>query len=221
MLALNNANQRNVFYHETQVADLCGKHALNNLLQRELFTVQYLNEISARLSLNEAAFLLPGTERSIFGINGNYSIEVLINALIGQGYIPNRLLDAQVVQAMTEVSAAAYLVSITGHYYAIRRFNNNGPLWIFESLKPRPYIDNDHFQFLINSGGSLNYTAIYQVFDQSGQVLPAMPVEIAPQALHLDVNEAIELERCSQVTRTFSTLSFNPSEEEIFSGIYD
>ena len=220
MIAINNANQRNVFYHETQVADWCGKHALNNLLQRELFTVQYLNEISARLSLNEAALLLPGTERTIFGINGNYSIEVLINALMEQGYTPNRLLDAQVVQALTEVSAAAYLVSITGHFYSMRRFNNGRPLWIFESLKPRPYIDNDQFHYLINSGGSLNYTAIYQVFDQSGQVLPAMPVEIVPQPLAL-MNEAIELQRCSQVTRTFSTLSFNPSEEEIFSGIYD
>ena len=119
---MNIGSRGNVFFHETQVSDLCGKHALNNLIQRELFTAPYLNEISRRLSINEAALLLPSTEKTVFGLNGSYDIQVLLIALMEHQYTPIRLLDVDVVQRSIEMSSSAYLVSITGHFYAIRIF---------------------------------------------------------------------------------------------------
>ena len=211
-------------YHETQVGAECGKHALNNLLQRGLFTVQMLNDISRRLSNNERIVLDSSQEPTVFGINGSYHIEVLVVGLIDHHFMPIRLIDMDILQLPAHTLAAAYLVTVPtanvkeGHYYSMRRFTNGGPLWILDSLRARPYIDNNHFEYLINSCGMMNYLAIYQVFDQSGQDLPAMPAEVPIPANQILTNEAVELERCSQVTRTFSTLSFNPSDEEIFSG---
>ena len=215
---MNNGRTINVLYHELQVSDQCGKHALNNLVQRELFTVEMLDTISLRLSRIEATLIRPSQTRTVFGIGGSWNMEVLQAALIEQGLTPVNLTYENIVEISTRTSAGGFLISKIGHFYSMRRLNEDGPLWLFDSMKPRPYIDNDHFNYLINRGGDLNYILIVQVYDRTEQLLPAMPSEASHRASQVLSNEAFEIERCSQVTRTFSTLSFNPSEEEIFSG---
>ncbi len=84
-------------YHERQEALLCGQHALNNLVQRHVFSAGSLAEIAEQLDQMELNFMAQnnegGTESKDFmkrvaegsgnvDESGNFSIEVLRSALL-------------------------------------------------------------------------------------------------------------------------------------------
>ncbi|KAM9510600.1 josephin-2 [Guaruba guarouba] len=65
-------------YHERQRLQLCGLHALNNLLQRRCFTRRAAEDICKRLA--------PGARLNPHrGLLGNYDVNLIMAALQGQG----------------------------------------------------------------------------------------------------------------------------------------
>ena len=54
-------NPRTWIYHERQQAALCGQHALNNLLQRSVFSPNQLAQIAQQLDREELAMYRRGS----------------------------------------------------------------------------------------------------------------------------------------------------------------
>ncbi|KAF6288250.1 Josephin domain containing 2 [Rhinolophus ferrumequinum] len=67
-------------YHERQRLELCAIHALNNVLQQQLFSQEAADEICKRLAPD--CRLNP--HRSLLG-TGNYDVNVIMAALQGLG----------------------------------------------------------------------------------------------------------------------------------------
>ncbi|XP_070079287.1 josephin-2 isoform X6 [Equus caballus] len=67
-------------YHERQRLELCAVHALNNVLQQQLFTQEAADEICKRLSPDSRL----NPHRSLLG-TGNYDVNVIMAALQGLG----------------------------------------------------------------------------------------------------------------------------------------
>lgn len=71
-----------MIYHEKQVRELCGLHALNNLFQqRDAFTKTELDAICHTLSPDD--WINP--HKSLLGL-GNYDINVIMKALQDRNY---------------------------------------------------------------------------------------------------------------------------------------
>uniref|UniRef100_F1ME39 ubiquitinyl hydrolase 1 n=1 Tax=Bos taurus TaxID=9913 RepID=F1ME39_BOVIN len=67
-------------YHERQRLELCAVHALNNVLQQQLFSQEAADEICKRLAPDSRL----NPHRSLLG-TGNYDVNVIMAALQGQG----------------------------------------------------------------------------------------------------------------------------------------
>lgn len=89
--------QQHWIYHERQEAQLCGQHALNNLVQQNAFSPSYLAEIAFQLDQMELNFMSQNNEGGVSSKDylkrmaegsgnvdesGNFSIEVLRSALL-------------------------------------------------------------------------------------------------------------------------------------------
>ena len=68
--------QKESLYHENQQLELCLLHAINSLLQENIFTQKMLNNICKELSPNK----LINPHKSILQ-TGNYDVNVLIKVL--------------------------------------------------------------------------------------------------------------------------------------------
>ncbi|XP_027370833.1 putative L-aspartate dehydrogenase [Bos indicus x Bos taurus] len=67
-------------YHERQRLELCAVHALNNVLQQQLFSQEAADEICKRVGPDSRL----NPHRSLLG-TGNYDVNVIMAALQGQG----------------------------------------------------------------------------------------------------------------------------------------
>nr|KAF6406987.1 Josephin domain containing 2 [Molossus molossus] len=67
-------------YHERQRLELCAIHALNNVLQQQLFSQEAADEICKRLAPDSRL----NPHRSLLG-TGNYDVNVIMAALQGLG----------------------------------------------------------------------------------------------------------------------------------------
>ncbi|XP_069038556.1 josephin-2 [Lepisosteus oculatus] len=67
-------------FHERQRLELCAIHALNNVLQEQVFTKETADEICKRL----APQCVVNPHRSLFG-TGNYDVNVIMAALQSRG----------------------------------------------------------------------------------------------------------------------------------------
>uniref|UniRef100_A0A8C6GW43 ubiquitinyl hydrolase 1 n=1 Tax=Mus spicilegus TaxID=10103 RepID=A0A8C6GW43_MUSSI len=67
-------------YHERQRLELCAVHALNNVLQEQLFSQEAADEICKRLAPDSRL----NPHRSLLG-TGNYDVNVIMAALQGLG----------------------------------------------------------------------------------------------------------------------------------------
>uniref|UniRef100_A0A8C2MQ10 ubiquitinyl hydrolase 1 n=1 Tax=Cricetulus griseus TaxID=10029 RepID=A0A8C2MQ10_CRIGR len=67
-------------YHERQRLELCAVHALNNVLQQQLFSQEAADEICKRLAPDSRL----NPHRSLLG-TGNYDVNVIMAALQGLG----------------------------------------------------------------------------------------------------------------------------------------
>ncbi|XP_053461643.1 josephin-2 isoform X11 [Nycticebus coucang] len=73
-------NQQPSVYHERQRLELCAVHALNNVLQQQLFNQEAADEICKRLAPDSRL----NPHRSLLG-TGNYDVNVIMAALQGLG----------------------------------------------------------------------------------------------------------------------------------------
>jgi hypothetical protein len=133
---------QNVFrpgYFETQILEYCAVHALNNVLQNNVFSVELMNRISIGLSKIEP-------NQNFFNPNsGDYSTEVIDQALQENGFnfVLRENFDRDSFQSDVN-SGQPFMCIITQdtHHYSARRFQISGQIWIFDSKLPFPVMDS-------------------------------------------------------------------------------
>eukprot|EP01138_Halocafeteria_seosinensis_P015514 gb/GECG01015832.1/.p1 GENE.gb/GECG01015832.1/~~gb/GECG01015832.1/.p1 ORF type:complete len:415 (+),score=68.92 gb/GECG01015832.1/:1-1245(+) len=132
-------------YHERQEGNLCGVHALNNLLQGPYYSEVDLANIAEELDNRERALLseqhqisdTQGQENQSSNVDetGNFSITVLREA-IGRSHnidLDQRNIDV-VVNDPTQYEG--FLLHLQAHWFAIRKIH--GTYWNLNSLSKRP-----------------------------------------------------------------------------------
>ncbi|KHN87398.1 Josephin-2 [Toxocara canis] len=138
-------------YHERQRLQLCLVHALNSLLQREVFTKHDLDCIAE--SLHESYWF--NRHRSMLG-TGNYDVNVLIAAL-NTHHLQVVWFDARRSTALVDrtkvfgyifnVPSKGWLPFLNGrHWFAVREIGSLG-FFNFDSKKPEPEPIEDFCQF--------------------------------------------------------------------------
>lgn len=147
-------------YHEPQSSALCGRHALNNLLQGPYLDEFYLAEIARELDEKERELMLAegvdtpdalrymAEDSANVDDSGNFSISVLREALFrGHGVTINTE-PAIVTTALDNPSAfEAYLLNLQSHWFVIRRLETAaGPRWFnLNSLLKLPEMIGDFY----------------------------------------------------------------------------
>ena len=140
-------------YHERQESLLCGQHCLNNLLQQAAFTPMDLADIAHGLDAQEAQLYLDGANQADklrylaessgnVDESGNYSLEVLKNALLARGV---ELLSwtGEVARTVDPLTETAFIVNRSSHWFTIRTV---GPhYWNLNSTSDRPEMISDFF----------------------------------------------------------------------------
>ncbi len=126
-------------YFETQLLEYCAIHALNNVLQNKVFSVELMNKISIGLSMTE-------TNQTLFNPNsGDYSTDVIDQALQENGFnfVFRENFERDSFQSVVN-SGQPFMCIITqdNHHYSARRFHNAGQIWLFDSKLPFPVMDS-------------------------------------------------------------------------------
>jgi len=130
-------------YHEAQVGQLCGVHALNAVLQGPAFNEvdlatigQALDAEERRLGVGDAA--AAGTASQNVQEDGFFSITVLTRALESYSLdlVPLKDPRAVRVRARPEADGEAFVCWLDSHYFALRKCE--GTWWNLNSLLPGP-----------------------------------------------------------------------------------
>ncbi|KAE9547479.1 hypothetical protein FO519_009311 [Halicephalobus sp. NKZ332] len=140
---------------------MCGQHALNMLIQDNLFSAGELGEIANRLDDEQRA--LNGYPANFVSENANasgfFSVQVLEKALTHVGLSLRRLNHPTMEYLMKDPSKGrAYIVNHQQHWFAVRRF---GKLWFIlnsQDAGPRHITDsylNLFFLHLVENGCSI------------------------------------------------------------------
>ena len=136
-------------YHERQEALQCGRHCLNNLLQRHVFARDDLDALGLAMDAEEQMIWPCAETGANYGAEGNYSVQVLEAALAQAGIRMENIAHPQYAAARDkpeeQVHIDGYLVHRTsakrnspGHWFALRRF---GSVWRnLDSTLPAPQI---------------------------------------------------------------------------------
>ncbi|CAM4894093.1 unnamed protein product [Rotaria socialis] len=118
---------RTGIYHEHQQSALCGQHALNNLLQSSVFSVDSLVEIAKHLD-NEERNVLTSSQYDVsknMNDTGFFSIQVLHEALktVSLELVSFTSQEDIAKQARARPhSIKAYICNLGLHWFTIRRF---------------------------------------------------------------------------------------------------
>jgi hypothetical protein len=147
-------------YHERQKGRLCGKHAVNNLLQQHAMSHRHFNRIAKELDDAEMSLIKnPRKKQLQYWVtggkqgwrpeknanrtaDGNFSIQVLQQALIPFGL---RLLAPgnSELQGPSAPMPSGFLLHGDGHWSAIRRLEHNGTWVDLDSNLERPQLLSD------------------------------------------------------------------------------
>mmetsp|Transcript_6451 Transcript_6451/g.9448 ORF Transcript_6451/g.9448 Transcript_6451/m.9448 type:complete len:374 (+) Transcript_6451:96-1217(+) len=138
-------------YHERQQAQLCGQHALNNLLQIQSFAPQELAEIALQLDQMELNFMSQSNSNGVrskdylnrlaegsgnVDESGNFSIEVLRSALQTKYNLTLANTLQEAVKGVEITNFDGFICNKSSHWFAIRKIN--GRFWNLNSLAERP-----------------------------------------------------------------------------------
>lgn len=170
-------------YHERQVSMLCGQHALNNLVQANVFEPAALADIAHQLDQMELNFMAQNNEggvRSKDYLNrvaegsgnvdpsGNFSIEVLRAALRSKYDLDLPNVMAKSVSNFGDVTEMeGFICNKDSHWFAIRLIN--GRFWNLNSMKERPETIS-HFKLATEIAG----------FQSSGYTVFCVPFGLPP-----------------------------------------
>lgn len=165
-------------YFERQKAANCGKHTLNNLVQHNYFNETGLRAISREVRKRDQGDIYQHADNT-----GNYSIEVLQEALKRTGFAVDGLLEIELEDWIVNgVPVVMCIVATTTHYFALRRFNLNTPPYVIDSLSEGPIAvrsGEQLEQYLKQKIG--NQVRYYQVFS-------------VKSAINVDQNNNVEME---------------------------
>ena len=156
---MTSTNNQYWVYHERQEAQLCGQHALNNLVQSHIFTPYSLAEIATQLDQMELNFMSQNNEGGVnskdylkriqeasgnVDESGNFSIEVLRSALLSRFELelPN-ILQKGILDGMEITNIEGFICNRSSHWFAIRKIN--GRYWNLNSTLERPELIS-HFR---------------------------------------------------------------------------
>lgn len=140
--AVNNSSitiTRRQRYFEKQIGDSCGRHALNMALQNAIFNDQMIREL--RLIQND-------------NINEYTSNEVLEIAINNIGLETRHVIIGDLIN---NYEPCIFIVTRNAHHIAIRRFTNNGPLYLFDSFRDKEIeISNEYWADILNDESILD-----------------------------------------------------------------
>lgn len=170
-------------YHERQVSHLCGQHALNNLVQANVFQTEFLAQIAHELDAMELNFMSQNNEggtrsreylsRVAEGSanvdpSGNFSIEVLRAALFNRYQLELPNVNAEGVSDNGDVTKfEGFICNKDAHWFAIRKIN--GRYWNLNSMKEQPETIS-HFKLATEIAG----------FQNSGYTVFCVPLGLPP-----------------------------------------
>ncbi|KAI1723248.1 josephin domain-containing protein [Ditylenchus destructor] len=166
-----------IIFFEKQVSRLCAQHALNMLLQGQLYSVDYLADVAKELDDKEKAVLSPEDAANFqshnFDDSGYFSIQVIEVALQRcHGIYLCNIDKPEVFHYKKEPSTGkAYICNLNEHWFTIRKF---GSYWfILNSCNrgPKPITDtylNMYMHEIANKG--------YSTFVVNGR-LPECPAD--------------------------------------------
>lgn len=141
-------------YHERQKDHLCGKHALNNLLQHRAWSRQGLDDIAKELTLAEIDLYEPHKRKDIQQIvacgtgsiknrtaRGDYSVQVLQQASFRSGVCLLAPGDPD-LQGPLALAPSGFLIHRRDHWFAVRMLQlGKSEVWVnLNSLLDKPQI---------------------------------------------------------------------------------
>eukprot|EP00924_Labyrinthula_sp_SR-Ha-C_P004471 maker-scaffold_1-snap-gene-1.34-mRNA-1 protein AED:0.00 eAED:0.00 QI:388/1/1/1/0.5/0.33/3/561/364 len=130
------SNTAPVIYHERQRQNLCGLHAVNNLLQKPEFTQMKLNQIGADI-FRQFQF----SRNEEFDSSGNYSINVIQEALRRHNIELVHINAGDLQGGMTE-NYVAFLLHYGNHWFVIRKIGSK--FWNLNSFFKHPRSINSY-----------------------------------------------------------------------------
>jgi hypothetical protein len=108
-------------YHEKQESMLCGLHAINNALQYKLVTVEEMRSTADFLQIEEEKLF------------GNFNSEVI-------SYVLERIERISYESFSNQIQIGAFIICNGFHWFAVRKFIENGDMWDLDSLLNQPEI---------------------------------------------------------------------------------
>lgn len=159
---------RHQLYSERQQKLLCGLHALNHLVQRNVFTERYLNIIAEQCKLEEIAELGFDTGYEFCTQYGYYDYAVLKKAL------QHLKIDMVDIRSKTDPRARAavsktahqdaFIVQREDHWYTLRKFNGT---WYEFNSSPQQIVKHevsgDHIKLFDTEDKRRSFGAIYAI----------------------------------------------------------
>ena len=130
-------------YFETQYLEYCAIHAMNNLFQQKMITIEFMNRVSLDMNLVDK-------DTNRFSVTtGNYNNDVIEKALELYGFIiePRWQFNLNNFANMVD-SGVPFMIIITqeNHHYSLRRFTKASEIWLFDSKMPLPIAEtSQHF----------------------------------------------------------------------------
>ena len=129
-------------YFEKQQSLLCAVHALNNLLQYQMFNKNELINCANELRSRESHL---GNPVAHYNNYGNFDNEVIEAALKSKGFgVINVEIDLD--NFINNGEAFMFIITLSGHHYSARRFNHNGDIWIFDSQLECAVLDSPLYE---------------------------------------------------------------------------
>ncbi len=119
-------------YFEKQQEALCGLHALNNALQYKLFTKSELTYNAQQLEIQEKQLYYNKEMENIYYDDvGNFNTDVLELSLRKKSFSLTRFRETSLFSNMP---VGMYIICNGFHWFAIRKFIEEGPMWNLDSL---------------------------------------------------------------------------------------
>ena len=148
-----------IIYHERQEGRLCGQHALNNLVQAPIFTLELLSNIAERLDDLESNIFKADSAAANHGLihqsnhvddSGNFSIEVLKAALAEMNSIALIHLGSEQGKAYLRqkdiTTISGFICHKSDHWFAIRKIGSR--YWNLNSSLTHPTVIS-HFALAV------------------------------------------------------------------------
>jgi len=158
MQRLGASRETTWIYHERQDALLCGQHALNNLVQSQLFSPDSLADIALQLDQVELDLLANNNEGGMnskeyiqrvaggslnVDDSGNYSIEVLRAALMNKCQLTLSNVKQESIRFLDITEFDGFICNRDSHWIAIRKINDK--FWNLNSVIEKPEVIS-HFR---------------------------------------------------------------------------